>query len=130
MTVKHGPAKANMVIIVLYIGKSAVGTKKSQPYWGTAQVVCLKWECMDTSTITKRDYPIDFMNVNASGRRNRRCITVLIVKVKKTKERTMMDAMVNVGQDYLFGAFPSVRAALPTHLCYAKRAAGANTGMR
>jgi hypothetical protein len=74
-------------------------------YWGASQAVRLKWECTGATTIIKHDYKIDYVNVDASGRRNRQCNSDLIVKVKKTKERAEMEAVVNAGQISLFGAF-------------------------
>jgi hypothetical protein len=55
-------------------------------YWGASPVVHLKWECTGATTIIKHNYKIDYVNVNASGRRNRQCNSVLIIKLKKTKE--------------------------------------------
>jgi hypothetical protein len=40
----------------------------SKLYWGAPQVVCLKWECTGTPTITKCSI-INYVNVDASGRR-------------------------------------------------------------
>jgi hypothetical protein len=72
--------------------------------WGVPRVVCLKWKCMGTPTIFKRDYPIDNVAVDVNGRRNRQCNTIIIVKLKKAKERTAA-AEVNVGQINIFGTF-------------------------
>jgi len=56
-------------------------------------VVRLKWECTGATTIIKRNYEIDYVNVNVSRRRNRQCNSVLITKeVKKTKERGGRDS--------------------------------------
>jgi hypothetical protein len=60
---------------------------KHKLYWGVWQVVRLKCGCTGTKTIIKCDYEIDYVNVDMSGRRNRQCNSVLIVKVKKTKEQ-------------------------------------------
>jgi hypothetical protein len=83
--------------------------KKVRPehklYWGASQVVRLKWDCTGATTIIKRDYEIDYVNVDASGRRNHQCNSVLIVKVKKTKEHAETEAVVDAGQISLFGAF-------------------------
>jgi hypothetical protein len=78
---------------------------ENQHFWGTPQVVRLKWECMGTFLIIKRDYEIDYINVDKKGRRNRQCNSVLIVQVKKAKERAEMEAKVNRGQMSLFGSF-------------------------
>jgi len=56
---------------------------ENQLFWGTKQVVRLKWECMGAFLIVKRDYPIDYVNIDKNGRRNRQCNSVLIVQVKK-----------------------------------------------
>jgi hypothetical protein len=76
-------------------------------YWGAPQVVRLKWECTTTTTIIKRDYEIDYVNVDSKGRKNRQCQcnSVLIVQVKNAKERAETEAEVNAGQNSLFGAF-------------------------
>ncbi len=83
--------------------------KKVRPehklFWGAPQVVRLKWECTGSTTIIKRDYKIDYVNVNSSGRRNRQCNSILIVQVKKAKERAETEAVVDAGQISLFGAF-------------------------
>ena len=57
-------------------------------------------------TPSETTYPIDYVNVNMSGRRNRQrqCNSVLIVKAKNTKERVAMEAEVDVGQIDLFDA--------------------------
>jgi len=74
-------------------------------YWGAPQVVHLKWKCMGATTIIKRDYEIDYVNVSSKGRKNRQCNSVLIVQVKKVKECMETEAEVNAGQISLFGAF-------------------------
>jgi hypothetical protein len=83
--------------------------KKVRPehklYWGAPQVVRIKWECTGATTIIKRDYEIDYVNVDSKGRRNRQCNSVLIVQVKKAKERAATEAEVDTGQISLFGAF-------------------------
>jgi hypothetical protein len=78
---------------------------KHKLYLGAPQVVRIKWECTGTTTIIKQDYEIDYVNVNSSGRRNHQCNLVLIVQVKKAKERAETEAVVNAGQISLFGAF-------------------------
>jgi hypothetical protein len=78
---------------------------KDKCYWGASQVVRLKWECTGTTSIIKRNYAIDYVNVDASRRRNRQCNSVLIVKVKKTKEHAETEAVVDTAQISLFGAF-------------------------
>ncbi len=65
----------------------------------------LKWECTGAFLIVKRDYEIDYVNVDKNGRRNRQCNSVLIVQVKKSKERAETEAKVNKGQMSLFGSF-------------------------
>ena len=60
---------------------------------------------MGTFMNVKRDYEIDYVNVDKNGRRNRQCNSVLIVQVKKVKERVEMEAKVNKGQMSLFGSF-------------------------
>jgi hypothetical protein len=83
--------------------------KKIRPehklYWGAPQVVRIKWECTGATTIIKCDYEIDYINVDSRGRRNRQCNLVLIVQVKKAKERAQAEAVVDAGQISLFGAF-------------------------
>ena len=51
-------------------------------YWGAPQVVPIKWECTGATAIFKRDYPIDYINVDLSRRRNRQCNSVLIIQVE------------------------------------------------
>ena len=46
----------------------------------------IKWECAGATSISKRDYEIDYVNVDLRGRRNRQCNSVLIVQVKRSKE--------------------------------------------
>ena len=74
-------------------------------YWGAPQVVRLKWECTGVTTIIKRDYEIDYVNVDSKGRKNHQCNSVLIVRVKRSKERAEMKAEADAGQISLFGAF-------------------------
>jgi hypothetical protein len=83
--------------------------KKIRPehklFWGAPQVVNIKWECTGSTAIIKRNYPIEYIIVDLKGRRNRQCNSVLIVQVKKAKERTETEAEVDSGQISLFGAF-------------------------
>jgi len=69
---------------------------KHKLYWGTLQVVHLKWECMGATTISKRDYKINY--VNLKGRQNRPCNWVLIVQVERSKEHAETEAEVDVAQ--------------------------------
>jgi hypothetical protein len=64
----------------------------------------IKWECTGTPTIFKCNYPIDYAAVDLNGRRNRQRNTIIIVKLKKVKERTAA-AEVDIGQINIFGAF-------------------------
>jgi hypothetical protein len=70
---------------------------KNQLYKAALQVVRLKWECTGAFLIVKRDYEIDYVNVDKNRRRNRQCNLVLIVQVKKAKERAETEAKVNKG---------------------------------
>jgi hypothetical protein len=83
--------------------------KKVRPehkhFWGAPQVVCIKWECTGATAIFKCDYEIDYANVYSKGRRNHQCNSVLIVQVKRAKERAATEAEVNAGRISLFGAF-------------------------
>jgi hypothetical protein len=83
--------------------------KKVRPehklFGGAPQVVHIKWECTGATSIFKRDYPIDYVNVDSSGRRNCQCNSVLIIQVKRAKERAVTEAEVNAGQISLVGAF-------------------------
>jgi aminopeptidase N len=83
--------------------------KKIRPehklFWGAPQVVRIKWECMGATNIFKRDYPIDYIIVDSSKRRNRQCNSVLIVQVKRAMERAATEAEVDAGQISLFGTF-------------------------
>jgi hypothetical protein len=74
-------------------------------FWGAPQVVRLKWECTGAFKIVKRDYEINYVNVDSRDRKNRQCNSVLIVQVKKAKERAATEAKVNKGQMSLFGSF-------------------------
>ena len=74
---------------------------KHKLYW----VVRLKWECMGATTIIKRDYKINYVNVDLKGRQNRPCNWVLIVQVERSKEHVETEAEVDVAQISLFGAF-------------------------
>jgi hypothetical protein len=82
--------------------------KKVRPehklFWGAPQVVRIKWECTGATAIFKRDYPIDYVIVVSKGRKNRQCNSVLIVQVKRAKERAAAEAEVDTGQISLFGA--------------------------
>ena len=78
---------------------------KHKLYWGAPQVVRLKWECTGAITIIKRNYEIDYVNVNSKGRKNRQCNSVVIVQAKKAKERAEMEAEVTAEQISLFGTF-------------------------
>jgi hypothetical protein len=62
-------------------------------------------ECTGATAIFKRDYEIDYVNVDSKGRRNRQCNLVLIVQVKRAKERAATEAEVDAGKMNLFGAF-------------------------
>jgi hypothetical protein len=83
--------------------------KKIRPehklFWGAPQVVRIKWECTGAIVIIKRDYPIDYVIVDSKGRKDRQCNSVLIVQVKRAKERAATEAEVDTGQISLFGAF-------------------------
>jgi hypothetical protein len=78
---------------------------KHKLFWGAPQVVHIKWECTVATAIFKRDYEINYVNVDSKGRRNRQCNSVLIVQVKRVKERAETEAEVDAGQISLFGAF-------------------------
>ncbi len=78
---------------------------KHKLFWGAPQVVRIKWECTGTTAIFKRDYEIDCINVDSKGRRNRQCNSVLIIQVKRAKERAATEAEVDAGQISLFVAF-------------------------
>jgi hypothetical protein len=78
---------------------------KHKLFWGAPQVVRIKSECTGATTIIKRGYKIDYVNVNSRGRRNRQCNSVLIVQVKRAKEHAETEAKVDAGQISLFGAF-------------------------
>jgi hypothetical protein len=83
--------------------------KKVRPehklFWGAPQVVRIKWECTGATANFKRDYKIDYVKVNSKERRNRQWNSVLIVQVKRAKERAATEAEVDAGQISLFGAF-------------------------
>ena len=83
--------------------------KKVRPehklFWGAPQVVLIKWECAGATSISKRDYEIDYVNVALRGRRNRQCNSVLIVQVKRSKECAATETEVDAWQISLFGAF-------------------------
>ncbi len=68
-------------------------------------MVRLKWECTDTPTIFKHGYSINYGAVDANGRRNCQCNTIIFVKLKKASERAMAKAEVNVRKINIFGAF-------------------------
>ena len=78
---------------------------ESNLYWGEPQVVRLKWECTGTPQVFKGDYPIDYVARDSSGRRNRQRNTILIVRVKKAKERAAATAKAVVGEISLLGDF-------------------------
>ena len=75
--------------------------------------------------------------MSRSGRRNRQqCNIVLIIKVKKTKERSVMEAAVNIGKIDLFAPLAFGQSSHrsggttpppPAHLRDARRAAVATT---
>ena len=77
----------------------------SKLYWGEPQVVRLKWECTGTHRIFKGDYAIDYVARDSSGRKNRQRNTILIVRVKKAKERSAAEAEVVAKEISLFGEF-------------------------
>lgn len=78
---------------------------ESKLYWGEPQVVRLKWECTGTHKIFKGDYAIDYVVRDPSGRKNRQRNTILIVRVKKAKERSAAAAEVVVKEISLLGVF-------------------------
>lgn len=65
----------------------------------------LKWECTGTPKIIKGDYAIDYVARDSSGRKNRQRNTILILRVKKAKERSAAAAEVVVGEISLLGVF-------------------------
>jgi hypothetical protein len=67
--------------------------------------VHLKWECTGAFKIVKRDYEINYVNVDSRDNKNRQCNSVLIVQEKKAEERAATEAKVNKGQMSLFGSF-------------------------
>ena len=83
--------------------------KKIRPehklFGGAPQVVRIKWECTGATAIIKRDYPIDYIIVDSKRRDNRQCNSVLIIQVKRAKERAETEAEVDSGQISLLGAF-------------------------
>ena len=79
---------------------------KHKLYWSAPQVVRIKWESTGATTIIKKcNYEINYVNVDSRDRKNRQCNSVLIVQVKKAKERPTTEAKVNKGQMSLFGSF-------------------------
>ena len=78
---------------------------ESNLYWGAPQVVRLKWECTGTPQVFKGDYAIDYVVRDSSGRKNRQRNTILIVRVKKAKERAAAAAKAIVGEISLLGDF-------------------------
>ncbi len=60
---------------------------------------------MGTPTMFKCNYPIDYIAVNANGRRNHQRNTIIIIKLKKALERTAAETEVNIGEIDIFGAF-------------------------
>jgi hypothetical protein len=68
------------------------------------QVGRLKWECMGTPLSIKRNYLIDYVVVDANGRRNLQQNTIIIVKLKKAQERTAA-VEVKVGKITIIGTF-------------------------
>ncbi len=72
--------------------------------WGTTQVMRIKWECTGTPTIIKCNYAIDYVAVDLNRRRNCQHNTIIIVKLKKTKECTA-EVEVDVGKIDMFGLF-------------------------
>ena len=78
---------------------------ESKLYWGEPQVVRLKWECTGTHKIFKGNYAIDYVMRDSSGRKNRQRNTILIVRVKKAKERSAAAAEVVVKEISLLGVF-------------------------
>jgi predicted porin len=89
--------------------------KKVRPenklYWGTPQVVRLKWECTGTPTIIKRDYPIDYVATDSNKRRNRQRNTILIIRMKKAQQRSAAAAEIDAGEIDLFGMFSQSQAS-------------------
>ncbi len=66
-------------------------------------MVHFKWECMGTPTIFKHNYPIDYVAIDAKGRRNCKRNTLIILKLKKATERAATEAEVDVGKICFFG---------------------------
>ena len=77
---------------------------ENQHFGGAPQVVRLKWECTGTHRIFKGDYAIDYVARDSSGRKNRQRNTILIVRVKKAKERSAAAAQVVVKEISLLGS--------------------------
>jgi hypothetical protein len=88
--------------------------------WGAPQVMCIKWKCTGTPTIFKHDYPIDYVAVDLNVRRNRQQNTIIIIKLKKVKERTAV-AEVGIRQLDIFGAFSQGSSNLTPPPCNARR---------
>ncbi len=65
----------------------------------------LKWECTGTPTIFKCNHPINYVTVDANGRRHCQHNTIIIIKSKKGTERAAAEAEFNVRQMDVFCAF-------------------------
>jgi hypothetical protein len=78
---------------------------KNKLFGGKPQVVHLKRGCTGTHKKIKRNYPIDYVFVDRKERRNWQSNTILIIKLKKAKERAAIEADVDIGQVHHFGAF-------------------------
>ena len=91
---------------------------KNKLYWGEPQVVHLKWECTGTHKIFKGDYAIDYVVKDPSGRKNRQRNTILIVRVKKAKERSAAAAEVVSSRRSASSAYSARGAAMtaPLHV--------------
>jgi hypothetical protein len=72
---------------------------------GALQVVHLKWECTGTPTIFNHNYPIDYIKVDANGRRYCQHNTIIIIKLKKAMEHMAAEAEVDIRKIDAFGSF-------------------------
>jgi hypothetical protein len=73
-------------------------------FWGEPQVARLMWKCTGTPTaVNKHDYPTEYKVRDNRGVWHVQCDCILIVTVRKAKERTQVELEVSTSYADLFG---------------------------
>ena len=73
-------------------------------FWGEPQVVRLRWKCTCTPTVVNNhDYPTEYRVKDKQSEWHVQCDCIVLVTVKKSKERTQAELEVATSYVNLFG---------------------------